>query len=215
MGVDFANSTRLDSTRLYDTFVRHTWPYAHDRLTVRVRYSRGAAFSGACHYATGRLLINLGRRNHYPYALGTHVARACSNRTHWWRETYRLILADAHQLVLFVYLHELYHWLIHAAGRNPRRKESLCDRFAARVLVDEYGAPLLDRAGRPVPRTAWDIKDVHAFVAGAPRVASGTPCHFPPVAAPPAGRPIPVRIRGLASRGVAEEGRLRADPPSR
>jgi hypothetical protein len=167
--MDFRNSTALDDTRLYELLLRHTAPYRHDKLTVRVRYSRGADFSGSCHYRTARLLINLGRHNRYPYALATHVARAESSRTHWWRELYQLTLADAYQLALFIYLHELYHFLVKAAGRNPRRKESMCDRFAARVLVDEYHCPLRNSSGLPVPREAWDFSDVTGFVQEAPR----------------------------------------------
>ena len=132
--MDFANSTNLDSARLERLCVRHTWPYRHDKLTVRVRYSRGADFSGTCYYSHARLFINLGRRNKYPYLLGTNIARSRSNRTHWWRETYRLTIADAYQLALFVFLHELYHYLVKAAGRCPRRKEAMCDRFATRVI---------------------------------------------------------------------------------
>ncbi len=188
--MDFRNSTELDGRRLERLFLQHTWPYRHDRLTVRVRYSRGAEFSGTCYYANARLFINIGRRNKYPYPMGTHIARAKHNRTHWWRETYRLGIADPYQLALFVYLHELYHYLVKSAGRNPRRKESMCDRFAARVLVDAYGAVVRDSVGRPVARGAWDFRDVHAFVAGAPRVATlGS--------APPGVRPIPVTIYGV------------------
>ncbi len=198
--MDFRNSTALDSARLERLFLEHTWPYRHDLLTVRVRYSRGAEFSGTCYYATARLFINIGRRNQYPYLLGTHIARAKSNRTHWWRETYRLVTADGYQLALFVYLHELYHYLVKSAGRNPRRKESMCDRFAARVLVDRYGAQVLDGAGRPAARGAWDFRDVHAFVAGAPRVAAlGTPA---PV------RAIPVTIYGVRTGSRKAGGQL-------
>ncbi|MEW6251339.1 MAG: hypothetical protein AB1716_11875 [Planctomycetota bacterium] len=191
--MDFRNATDLDDARLELLCLRHTWPYRHDHLTVRVRYSRGAEFSGTCYYATARLYVNLGRRNKYPYLLGTHVARSVSNRRYWWRETYRLVIADAYQLALFVYLHELYHYLVKSAGRNPRRKESLCDRFATRALVDGHGATVLDAAGRPVPRSHWDFRDVHAFVAAAPKVATAG---NPP--APPA-RPIPVRIWGVCT----------------
>jgi hypothetical protein len=167
--MDFRNSTELDDTRLHELFLLHTVPYRHDKLTVRVRDSRGADFSGACYYRSARLLINLGRHNRYPYALATHVARAESSRTHWWRELYQLTLADAYQLALFIYLHELYHFLVRAAGRNPRRKESLCDRFATRVLVDCYGCPLRTSTGRPAPRGSWDFSDVTGFVRTAPR----------------------------------------------
>lgn len=168
--MDFANTTDLDSARLERLYTRHTWPYRHDRLTVRVRYSRGAAFSGTCYYTDGRIFVNLGRRNSYPYVLSTQIARSQSNRTHWWRETYRLVLPDAYQLALFVYLHELYHFLVKAAGHNPRRKEAMCDRFAARALVDACGARVLDARGRPVARSSWDFQDLHGFVAAAPKV---------------------------------------------
>jgi hypothetical protein len=188
--MDFANTTALDSSRLQQLYLRHTWPYRHDALTVRVRDSRGAAFSGACYYATGRLFINLGPHNRYPYLLGTHIARAQSNRHYWWRETYRLVIADAYQLALFVYLHELYHWLVKAAGHNPRRKESLCDRFATRVLVDDHRARVIDADSMPVERALWDIRDVHAFVAAAPKVA-------PVQLKLPLVRQIPVRIWGV------------------
>ncbi|MBW7906084.1 MAG: hypothetical protein LC135_17040 [Phycisphaerae bacterium] len=185
--MDFANSTQLDGQRLLAMFLRHTVPYCHDRLTVRVRYSRGAPFSGACYYADSRIFVNIGRRNHYPYTLATHVARARSDGRCWWREAYRLTVADAPQLATFVYLHELYHFLVKQAARSPRRKEAMCDRFAARVLVDHYGCPLLDSAGRRPPRDSWDFQDLDAFVARAPRESP----------ARSARRPIRVVVRGL------------------
>lgn len=167
----FSNSTSLCSERMYRSFLQHTEPYDHSALTVRVRYSRSSEFSGACYYRDARIFINLGRTNRYPYPLATQVARSQSNRTHWWRELYRLTLADAYQLALFVYLHELYHYLVSRAGRGVRRKEAMCDRFAARVLVDAFGCPLRDSNGGAVPRDSWDFQDLHAFVAGAPRTA--------------------------------------------
>jgi hypothetical protein len=172
--MDFGNTTHLDDRRLHEMVIRHTAPYCHRKLTVRFRYSRSAEFSGTCFYRDSRIFVNLGRANRYPYTFGTNVARAQSNRTHWYREIYRLTVADAYQLALFVYLHELYHFLVKAAGREPRRKESMCDRFAARVLVDVYGCRLVDSYGTAAPRAAWDFRDVHAFVAAAPRDAQFT-----------------------------------------
>ena len=163
----FHNATQLDGERLEHLFLRHTRPWRHEELTVRVRYSRGADFSGSCYYRDKRIFINLGRRNRYPYRMGTHIARARSNRTHWWREVYSIVLADAYQLALFIYLHELYHALVHAARRNTRRKEAMCDRFAARVLVDHYGCPVVARDGRRVLREEWDFQDLPGFVAAA------------------------------------------------
>jgi hypothetical protein len=183
--MQFQNTTRLSSPRLLQMFEQHTQPYCHDRLRVLVRYSRGAAFSGTCFYADSRIHVNLGRRNRYPFALGTSIAKAHSNRTRWWREIYRMNLEDAYQLVLFVYLHELFHYLVKVSGHAPRRKEAMCDRFATRVLVDCYDRVVLDRHGRPVSRDCWDFQDLEAFVSRAPR-------H--PIRATAARREIPVRI---------------------
>ncbi len=99
--MDFRNSTSLDNDLLSRLILRFTAPFRHDKLTVRVRYSRGADFSGTCYYRDARVFVNLGRRNRYPYTMGTHLAKARSNATHWWRETYHITVADAYQLALF------------------------------------------------------------------------------------------------------------------
>jgi hypothetical protein len=184
----FANATRLNGARLHELFLNHTAPYSHEKLTVRVRYSRASPFSGACYYADSRIFINLGRRNVYPFTFGTHVARARTEPGYWWREVLKLTVTDAYQLALFVYLHELYHFLVKQAGRSPRKKEAMCDRFAARVLVDEYDCRLSDRRGRWPDRSSWDFQDLHAFVAAAPKEQ--------PLRRS-ARKPIPVTVRGL------------------
>jgi len=167
--MDFRNSTDLDDARLYAMFLRHTAPYRHNRLTVRVRPSRGADFSGTCYYRNARIHVNLGRHNRYPYALATNIAKAQTTRNGWRRELYQLTLTDGYQLALFVYLHELFHYLVKLAHRSPRRKEAMCDRFATRVLVDDYGCRVQRRSGQPVRRELWDFKDLDAFVAAAPK----------------------------------------------
>jgi hypothetical protein len=183
----FRNSTDLDDGRLYAMFLHHTAPYRHDRLQVSVRHSRGADFSGTCFYREGRIIVNLGRHNRYPYTLGTNIAKAQTTRNGWRREVYRLTVADPHQLALFVYLHELYHYLVKRAGRSPRRKEAMCDRFATRVLVDHYGCLVRRRSGQLVRRELWDFRDLDAFVAAAPRDGQ---------LRLPFYREIPVTIRG-------------------
>lgn len=163
------NRTHLDPRRISTMFLSAVdgWPY--EGTEVCVRYSRGAAFSGSCYYDAGRIFVNLGRRNRYPYRIDTHIARPKSNRTHWWRELYSVEVADASELVLFVFLHEFYHRLVRLARRNVRQKEARCDRFATRVLVDGYGAVVRDSTGRPVARSAWDFQDLDGFVAAARR----------------------------------------------
>lgn len=158
------NRTHLDSSRLLALFRESCGGWPLDGLKVWVRYSRGADFSGACYYATGRIFINLGRANRYPYLLRTHIARARSDARCWWRELYTLELPDAYQLVQFVFLHEFYHWLVRKARRNTRQKEGMCDRFATRALVDRWGTVVRDSAGLPVSRKAWDFQDLDGFV---------------------------------------------------
>lgn len=164
------NSTALDSMRLSDLFRRHAAGWPTDRLYVAVRYSRSTPFSGSCYYKTGRIFINVGRGVRYPYWLDTHVARAVTTPRCWYRDVYRVEITDAYRLALFIFLHELYHWLVRQARRNVRQKEGRCDRFAVRALVDHHGAAILDRAGRVPPRESWDFQDLDGFVAAA-RVA--------------------------------------------
>jgi|GEM_PF-1412911 len=199
--MDFSNATELDDALLHALLIRHTHPYRHDGLKVRVRYSRGADFSGTCFGAQDKIYVNLGRANRYPYTLGTNVARARTTCTGWRRDIFRLTVRDASQLVLFVYLHELYHWLVRGAGRSPHRKEAMCDRFATAVLVDCYGCALRSGDGRPAPRGEWDFKDLHAFVARAPQARKSGQA---------ARRPIPVTIRDGENRAKSRPPRVLA-----
>lgn len=163
------NRTHLDTERLAGMVLPHVRGWRCGGLETWVRYSRGADFSGSCFYTKRRIYVNIGRHVVYPYAMQTHVARAKSNATHWWRDLYTIHLRSAYELALFVFLHEWYHWLIWRAGRRMRYREAMCDRFATRVLVDEYGCRLTDERGRSVPRAAWDFQDLEGFVARARR----------------------------------------------
>jgi hypothetical protein len=155
-----------------------------------VRYSRGADFSGACYYRDNRIFINLGLHLGYPYMFATHLSRARTTRNGWQRDVFRVEVSDAYQLALFIYLHELFHYLVKAAGRCTRQKEAMCDRFAARVLVDCHGCRVFASNGRVADRRKWDFQDLEKFVASAPRTE--VDCA--------ARRPIPVRIVGLRGR---------------
>ena len=168
-GMKFSNTTQLDSQKLEGMFLRAVGAWPHDDLDLRIRYSRGAEFSGTCYYDQARIHANLGRRNHYPYQMQAAIARSRSDRRRWWRELYFVELADAYQLVLFVLMHEFYHWLVRKARRNVRQKEARCDRFATRALVDGYGAAVRDSLGIIVPRSAWDFQDLSGFVEAALR----------------------------------------------
>jgi hypothetical protein len=114
----------------------------------------------------------------------TYCARSRQAFGRYYKPATALELADGYQVCLFVFLHEIYHWLVKQAGRNTARKESMCDRFAARTMIDDYGCKLRDRNGQSVPRGEWDIQDLDEFVA----------------AARPTGAPAPRPAR--AARGV-------------
>lgn len=163
----FNNRTELETDKLRAMCLEAVSGWRLRRVQVFVRYSRGADFSGTCYFRHARIYVNLGRHLRYPYQMGTLVARAVTSGNRWWRPRVTIELADAYQVVLFVFLHECYHWLIHIARRNRRQKEAMCDRFAARVLVDQYAAPLRDNSGRPYARPAWDFRDLDGFVAAA------------------------------------------------
>ena len=189
----FSNSTALDGHMLEGMFLDavHSWPT--EGLEIRVRYSRGSDFSGTCCYSTHRIYVNIGRHLRFPYLMDTYLARAVTSRAVWWKPLYSIGLANGCQVVLFVLLHEYYHWLIKRARRNTRQKESMCDRFAARALVDQHGAVIRDPDGRSVAREAWDVQDLDRFVAPAlarpaPRRRTPTTVAQPPIPSEASGQ---------------------------
>jgi hypothetical protein len=165
--IDFYNSTALTSAKLIALMSEAIADWAVGKVTVKVRYSRGADFSGTCVYADRRILINLGRHLRYPYRMGTHLARTRTAGRHWIKPVYTVELASGYEVVLFVFMHELYHLLVKRAGRNVRQKESMCDRFAARYVVDRFGATVRSEAGDAIPREQWIFQDLDGFVLAA------------------------------------------------
>lgn len=163
--MEIVNHTRLSTTRIEGMFDRATSPWTSDDLQVIVRYSRGAVYSGTFASNPPRIYVNVGGQNHYPLKIETSTARARTIGQSWWKPTYQIEVADAYQLAVFVFLHEFYHYLIHRAGRNSRRKEAMCDRFAVRYLADRCRVPVCDASGRSVPRTLWLFQDLDGFVA--------------------------------------------------
>ncbi len=165
--IDFRNSTDLSDTTLLELCHEAAAPWSLGRIVLRVRYSRGADFSGTCFYTQRKIFVNLGRHLAYPYRLHTNLARTRTIGQQWYKPTYTLDVADGYQLALFIFLHELYHLLIKRARRNIRQKESMCDRFAARHLIHRFGAVVRTNDGCSVPREEWDFQDLEGFVAAA------------------------------------------------
>ena len=165
---DFHNSTELTDAKLRTMCQEALSGWNVGCPIVRVRYSRGADFSGTCIYADRQIYVNLGRHLVYPYGMKTNLAKVITTGRGWRRPVYIVELKTAYHLAVFIFLHEIYHLLVYRAGRNTRQKESMCDRFAARYLVDHLGAAIRTERGERVPREQWDFQDLDAFVAGRP-----------------------------------------------
>ncbi len=165
--MDFGNTTHLSDQRLraYCDDAVHGW--AVGRLRVRFRYSRGADFSGTCFYTSQRIFVNIGRHVTYPYRMATHVGRARTVGRRWYKPACIMQMGNAYHLAMFIFMHELYHLLVKRARRNTRQKESMCDRFAARLMVDRFGLYVRTEQGVPIPRDVWDFQDLEGFVAAA------------------------------------------------
>jgi len=164
--IDFQNATDLSDEKLRTMCQDALNGWNVGCPIVRVRYSRGADFSGTCFYADRRIYINLGRHLVYPYGMRTNLAKVKTVGLGWRRPIYVVELKTAYHLAVFIFLHEIYHLLVYRAGRNTRQKESMCDRFAARYVVDRLGGAVRTLRGARVPREDWDFQDLNGFVAG-------------------------------------------------
>ncbi len=165
--IDFQNSTDLDDVRLLAHIQNGVAGWAVGTIAVRIRHSRKADFSGSCYYIDRRIFVNLGRHLTYPYIMNTSIARAKTIGRQWYKPMCSVELNNAYELVVFVFMHELYHLLVKRARRNTRQKESMCDRFATRYLVDRMGTAVLGPNGETVSRDVWDFQDLDGFVAAA------------------------------------------------
>ena len=162
--MDIINNTDLDTRRIEAMFSRATAAWPAPNLKVTLRYSRGAKYSGTFASDPSRIYVNIGRTNRYPLKIETAVARAKSSQNCWWKPLYHINVQNAYQLALFVFLHEFYHYLIYRAKRNSRQKESMCDRFAVKYLVEHCRIKVVDTTGLPVKRSTWLFQNLDKFV---------------------------------------------------
>lgn len=165
--IDFHNATHLSDDKILSLYSEGVSGWAFRKITVRVRYSRGADFSGTCFYADRRVFVNIGKHLTFPYCLRTNLARAKTVGRRWYRPAYTIEVNNGEDLAVFIFMHEVYHLLVKRAKRNTRQKESMCDRFAARFLVERCGSIVLNQHGVEAPRADWDWQDLNGFVAAA------------------------------------------------
>src|SRR3989338_7460734 len=94
--LDFHNSTELSGAKLETMYLDSLNGWSVGRLSVRIRYSRGADFSGTCIYADRRIYINLGRHLVYPYGMKTNLAKVKTIGRGWRRPIYVVELKNAY-----------------------------------------------------------------------------------------------------------------------
>ncbi len=194
--IEFHNTTTLSSQTLERLCNECIEGWNVGSILLRIRDSRGADFSGTCFYDQRKIYINIGKHLVYPYAMNTHLACAVTIGRRWFKPIYVINIENGIQLAMFIFMHELYHLLVRRARRNPRQKESRCDRFAARYLVDRFGVTVVTSKGKPVAREQWDFQDVNGFVAVTRRKTRA------------ARRPIPIVKQTTDDPGMGEQLRL-------
>ena len=134
--MDFKNTTTLDSNLLRETGESAVAGWPTDPLVVRVRWSRGAEFSGTCVYATHRLYINLGRHLQYPYRMETHCARGRKAWGRYYKPRSFLELCDEHGLYVVDEANVESHALMQTLSKDPRFEHAILDRILRMVRRD-------------------------------------------------------------------------------
>lgn len=165
--MEIVNKTELDSKKIVSMILKATNSWQTPRLKVTIRYSRGAKYSGTYIANPPRIYVNIAKNNRYPMKLETSIAKAQTIGRYWWKPIYHIRLENPYQLVLFVFMHEFYHYLIHRARKNSHRKEAMCDRFAIKYLVENYKLKVYDSKNTPVEKEKWLFQDLEGFVRNA------------------------------------------------
>ncbi len=165
--MEIINRTELDSRKIEAMLLRATTGWDVPKLRVTIRYSRTTKYSGTFMSNPPRIYVNIGKHNRYPMKIETSIARAKSIGRYWWKPAYHIRVETPYQLVLFVFLHEFYHYLIHRARRNPYRKEAMCDRFAVKYLIEHCKLKVYDSSNTPIKKSIWLFQDLEEFVTNA------------------------------------------------
>ncbi len=120
------NSTQMDSgmlahlAREYDT----------ESLTVYLKDIRAGSqtpYSGVCYYRIGKIRVSVNPRNLYPVPVRVGSP---FDRSSW---AYYL-MRSSEELMHFVFLHELSHYLDYRSGVPVRCKQTKADMFALKKM---------------------------------------------------------------------------------
>lgn len=120
------NSTQMDAGMLTH-LVRE---YDTSDLTVYlkdIRAGSDAPYSGVCYYKLGKIRVSVNSRNLYPVPIRVGSP---FDRSSW---AYYM-MRSAEELMHFVFLHEISHYLDYRNGLSVRCKQTKADLFALKRM---------------------------------------------------------------------------------
>lgn len=97
-----------------------------ENLKVSIRYTKEnskAPYSGVCYYKKDKIRISINPHNSYPMKI---TVGSPFNKNSW--EYYYLETPE--ELITFVFLHEISHYLDYKNGLSTRCKQTKADKFA-------------------------------------------------------------------------------------
>lgn len=97
-----------------------------ENLQVKVKYTKEnarAPYSGICYYTKDKIRVSINPHNKYPIKINVGSP---FNKKAW--EHYHLNSPE--ELTLFVFLHEISHYLDYKNGLSVRCKQTKADKFA-------------------------------------------------------------------------------------
>ncbi len=120
------NSTQMDAGMLENLVKGHDT----GSLTVYLKDIRAGSqtpYSGVCYYKLGKIRVSVNPRNLYPVPIRVGSP---FDRSSW---AYYM-MRSAEELMHFVFLHEVSHYLDYRNGLSVRCKQTKADRFALKKL---------------------------------------------------------------------------------
>jgi hypothetical protein len=120
------NNTSMDASML-GVLVRE---YDTENVTVYLKNTRAGSqtpYSGVCYYKLGKIRVSVNPRNLYPVPIRVGSP---FDRSSW--EYY--MMKTPEELMHFVFLHEISHYLDYRNGIPVRCKQTKADTFALKKL---------------------------------------------------------------------------------
>ncbi len=117
------NKTDFQVEEILNEYVKG---YPVESLSVRIVHTKENAqtpYSGVCYYKKDKIRVSVNPKNSYPLKIKTGSP---FDRASW--EFYQMDSAE--ELISFVFLHEISHYLDYKNGVAMRCKQTKADKFA-------------------------------------------------------------------------------------